>query len=130
CGRGCPQPATSTAAASAAIMRPATIRLPLPPLPAGPPPRRSPFHATALVPLVRVTKVHHIRAHPRLATLAAALAVCLVIVSVLAARSRTEGCSAAPPLPDLPAQLRSLGGFDQPYDATMRRTLEDAALQA
>jgi hypothetical protein len=74
--------------------------------------------------------VHHIRSHPRLAALAAALLGCLVIVSVLAARSRTAGCSAAPPLPDLPAQLRSLGDFDQPYDAGMRRTLEDAALKA
>jgi hypothetical protein len=75
-------------------------------------------------------KVHHIRAHRRLAALGAALLACLAVVAVLAARSRTAGCSAAPPRPDLSAQLRSLGDFDQPYDGSMVRTLEDAALKA
>lgn len=75
--------------------------------------------------------MYDIRSHPRLLGLAAAVLGCLVVVAVLAARSRTEGgCGAAPQLPDLPAQLRALGDFDQPYDATMRRALGDAALKA
>jgi len=74
--------------------------------------------------------VHHVRSHPRLAALVAALLVALVVVAVLAFRSRTAGCSGAPPLPDLPAQLRSLGDFDQPYDTTMPGTLEEAAVKA
>jgi hypothetical protein len=74
--------------------------------------------------------VHHARSHPRLTALGLALLLGLVTVAVLAVRSRTAGCSGAPPLPDLPAQLRSLGDFDQPYDVTMPRNLEDAALQA
>ncbi|HEY2704420.1 MAG TPA: hypothetical protein VGL20_12075 [Candidatus Dormibacteraeota bacterium] len=75
--------------------------------------------------------MHHLRSHPRLAGLAAVLLACLLTVAVLAARSRAEGgCAAAPPVPDLPAQLRALGDFDQPYDVTMPRTLEDAALKA
>ncbi|MEA2670955.1 MAG: hypothetical protein QOG45_1175 [Chloroflexota bacterium] len=75
--------------------------------------------------------MHHIRSHPRLAGLAAALLACLLAVAVLAARSRTAGgCPVAPPIPVLPAQLRALGDFDQPYDATMLRGLGDAALEA
>jgi len=74
--------------------------------------------------------VHHIRTHPRLAALAAALLAGLVAVVVLAARSRTEGCTVPPPLPALSDQLRSIGGFDQAYDATLPRSLSDAALAA
>jgi hypothetical protein len=74
--------------------------------------------------------MHHLRAHPRLAALAAALLACLVAVAVLAARSRTAGCGSPPPAPDLAPQLRALGGFDRPYDAASVRTLEDAALAA
>jgi hypothetical protein len=74
--------------------------------------------------------VHQIRLHPRLAALGAVLLAGLVLVAVLAARSRTAGCAAAPPLPHLSAQLRSLGDFDQPYDATVPRTLSEAALKA
>ncbi|HVS42793.1 MAG TPA: hypothetical protein VMU20_11030, partial [Candidatus Dormibacteraeota bacterium] len=74
--------------------------------------------------------MHHVRSHPRIAALGAALVACLVIVAVLAVRSRTEGCTGGPPLPDLPAQLRSIGGFDQPYDTTAPGALEEAALQA
>lgn len=74
--------------------------------------------------------MHHVRSHPRIAALGAALVAALLIVAVLAARSRTEGCTGGPPLPDLPAQLRSLGGFDQPYDTTAPGALEEAALQA
>jgi hypothetical protein len=74
--------------------------------------------------------VRHVRSHPRITALGAVLIVCLATVAVFAARSRTAGCSGEPPVPDLPAQLRSLGGFDQPYDATAPRALEDAALEA
>jgi hypothetical protein len=74
--------------------------------------------------------VHHVRSHPRIAAAGAVLLVALAVVAVFAARSRTPGCSGEPPAPDLPAQLRSLGGFDQPYDVTAPRALEDAALQA
>jgi len=74
--------------------------------------------------------VHHARSHPRLTALGLVLLLGLVTVAVLAVRSRTAGCSGAPPLPDLPAQLRSLGDFDQPYDVTMPQNLEEAALKA
>jgi hypothetical protein len=72
--------------------------------------------------------MHHVRSHPRLAALAAALLAGLGAVAVLAAGSRTAGCSSPPPTPDLPAQLRALGGFDQPFDAAMVRPLQAAAL--
>ncbi len=75
--------------------------------------------------------MHLLRSHPRLTGLAAVLLACLLTVAVLAARSRAEGgCPVAAPVPDLPAQLRALGDFDQPYDATMPHTLEEAALKA
>lgn len=74
--------------------------------------------------------MHHVRSHPRLAALAAALLACLLAVAVLAARSRTAGCSSAPPVPDLTPQLRALGGFDQPFDAGMVRSLQAAAQAA
>ena len=75
--------------------------------------------------------MHLLRSHPRLTALAAALLACLVVVAVAAVRSRQEGgCASPAPLPQLPAQLRSLGNFDQPYDATQPRSLQDAALEA
>src|SRR5215467_4020173 len=72
-----------------------------------------------------------LRLHPRaVAAVAAALAV-LATVAVFAARSRPAGgCAAAPPIPDLPSQLRSIGGFDQPFTDTDVRTLQDAAARA
>jgi hypothetical protein len=39
-------------------------------------------------------------------------------------------CALSPPVPTLNAQLRSLGGFDQPYDANNVRALESLATQA
>jgi hypothetical protein len=74
--------------------------------------------------------MHHVRSHPRLAALAAALLACLVAVAVLAARSRTADCSSPPPVPDLAPQLRALGGFDQPFDAGRVQSLQAAALAA
>lgn len=74
--------------------------------------------------------MQRVRSHPRLSALGAVLLACLIAVAVLAVRSRTGGCEGAPPLPNLPAQLRSLGDFDQPYDATVPQSLSAAALQA
>ena len=39
-------------------------------------------------------------------------------------------CSVAAPVPSLNAQLRALGGFDQPYDSTDTPVLETVAQQA
>lgn len=72
------------------------------------------------------------RQHPRLVALVAALAVAFVIFAVAAGRSRggSGGCSAPPPVPALPAALRSLGDFDQPYPADQPRALSEAAVRA
>lgn len=71
------------------------------------------------------------RAHPRLAALAMALLLAMVVLIVAAARSRNAaGCSAPAPVPQLPARLRVLGEFDQPYPAAETRTIQDAALKA
>lgn len=60
-----------------------------------------------------------------------ALLVGLVVLVVAAARSRSPaGCASPPPVPELPAQLRALGDFDQPYPANETRTIQDAALKA
>ena len=40
------------------------------------------------------------------------------------------GCSIAAPLPDLPAQLRALGGFDQSFDAGNQTELAQVASNA
>ena len=51
--------------------------------------------------------------------------------SVALARSRpASSCDRAAPVPDLPAQLRTLGGFDQAIDGGDPRQLEDLAQEA
>jgi hypothetical protein len=62
-----------------------------------------------------------------------ALAVAAVVVAVFFAvslltlthviTSGDQGCSAQAPLPNLPAQLRALGGFDQSFDARDQQQL-------
>ncbi|HEY6378142.1 MAG TPA: hypothetical protein VI316_03075 [Candidatus Dormibacteraeota bacterium] len=71
-----------------------------------------------------------VRAHPRLASLALALVTAFSVLAVNAGRSRTSSCQVAPPVPQLPAQLRSLGDFDQPLDASDPRVLQDVAVRA
>jgi hypothetical protein len=70
--------------------------------------------------------------NPRLIALVGAAAVALaVVVGVAAARSRPAGgCQAAAPIPNLPSQLRSIGSFDQPLQASDTRALQEAALRA
>ena len=56
------------------------------------------------------------------------LVVVLVTVAVVALlRSQTSGCTVAAPIPSLPAQLRTIGEFDQPYDANDEGTLKEVA---
>jgi hypothetical protein len=56
--------------------------------------------------------------------------VVVVVASVALVRSRSQGCSLAAPVPDLPAQLRALANFDRPYDLGDERTLGEVAAQA
>ncbi len=67
---------------------------------------------------------------PWFVLLLSAVAVAAVVVAVALARSRPTGCDVPAPSVDLPAQLRTLGGFDQPFDAADQRSLEDAAVTA
>jgi len=64
----------------------------------------------------------------------AALVALVAVVAVLAvalARSRTAGCDVAAPQPNLPSQLRTLGGFDQAFDVRADpRSLADASVSA
>lgn len=72
-----------------------------------------------------------VRAHPRLVALALAAVAGLSVFAVNAARSRGgSSCQVAPPVPQLPAQLRSLGDFDQPLDPRDPRVLQDVASRA
>lgn len=71
-----------------------------------------------------------LRAHPRLLALAVAAVLAFGALAVAAARSRTPGgCSLPPPVADVPAELRSIGGFDQPFPSDAA-TLRDTALRA
>jgi hypothetical protein len=68
--------------------------------------------------------------HPRLVALAAVAGTALAILAIALVRSRPAGgCTIPPPIPAVPDQLRALGDFDQPYNATETRTLQDAALR-
>ncbi|HXA30535.1 MAG TPA: hypothetical protein VN193_17515 [Candidatus Angelobacter sp.] len=60
----------------------------------------------------------------------AVLAVAAVVLGVALARSRTAGCDVPAPQPTLPAELRTLGGFDQAFDPTDQRALADASVSA
>jgi hypothetical protein len=44
--------------------------------------------------------------------------------------SSNQGCTTPAPLPNLPAQLRALGGFDQSFDATNADELAEVASNA
>jgi hypothetical protein len=44
--------------------------------------------------------------------------------------SGDQGCSAPAPLPDLPAQLRAIGGFDQSFDARNQQQLAQVGADA
>ena len=71
------------------------------------------------------------RRHPAVLALAVAAAAGFVVLVVAAVGSRTPGgCAGGTPLPNLPAQLRSIGGFDQPVQSSDTRALQDLALQA
>jgi hypothetical protein len=59
-----------------------------------------------------------------------AVGVVAVVLGVALARSRTAGCDVAAPQPNLPAQLRTLGGFDQPVDPNDQRAIADASVSA
>ena len=67
---------------------------------------------------------------PRVLVVLGILVVLAAVLTVALARSRTPGCSVAPPELNLPPQLRTLGEFDQPFDVNDSRTLADAAVRA
>ena len=54
----------------------------------------------------------------------------LAVLIVAAARSGTPGCGTPRPEVNLPSELRTVGGFDQPFDAADVRSLQDAAVSA
>ena len=58
------------------------------------------------------------------------IGVAAVVLGVALARSRTAGCDLGAPQPNLPAELRTLGGFDQPFDPTDQRSIADASVSA
>jgi hypothetical protein len=66
----------------------------------------------------------------RLIALAGVVALLLATGIVVLVGSRSPGCTVAAPRPSLPPQLRSLGDFDQSYDATNAPAMEDAAERA
>ncbi len=66
----------------------------------------------------------------RLIALAGVVAILLATGIVVLVGSRSPGCTVAAPRPSLPPQLRSLGDFDQSYDATNAPAMEDAAERA
>lgn len=67
---------------------------------------------------------------PRVLAVLGVLAAALVGLGVAAARSGTPGCTVPAPEVVLPAQLRVLGEFDQPFDAVDPRALRDASIRA
>jgi hypothetical protein len=67
---------------------------------------------------------------PRVLALLAVLAVVVAVMAVALARSRTPGCAVGAPDVTLPAQLRTLGGFDQPFPAGDSPALLDASVTA
>jgi len=67
---------------------------------------------------------------PFVLAILAVLAVVAVVLGVALARSRTAGCDVAAPQPNLPSTLRTLGGFDQAFDPTDQRSLDDASVSA
>jgi hypothetical protein len=68
---------------------------------------------------------------PWFAVLLVAVVAGAVVLSLALARSRSGGCDVASPSPNLPAQLRSIGGFDQPFDPTQDpRSIADASVTA
>lgn len=72
-----------------------------------------------------------LRGHRRLVALAVALLVGLAVLGVAAERSRTRGgCAAPPPVAQVPQQLRTIGGFDQPLPTGDPRGLQDTAIHA
>jgi hypothetical protein len=68
-----------------------------------------------------------LRRHPPVVLAGVAVFILAAVFVVALARSRSAGCALAPPVPDLPSQLRVLGDFDQPYDVSQPRVLQDAA---
>jgi hypothetical protein len=66
----------------------------------------------------------------RTLALGAILVVVLAGLSVAAVRSRTPGCAVAAPDNPLPEQLRTLGEFNQPYEAGDLRGPVDGAVHA
>ncbi|MFN2568345.1 MAG: hypothetical protein ABR564_01930 [Candidatus Dormibacteria bacterium] len=53
-----------------------------------------------------------------------------ILAAVGLARSRSQGCTLPPPVPDLPDRLRATGDFDRPYNVGVERDLEDVATRA
>ncbi|TMC49493.1 MAG: hypothetical protein E6J14_08325 [Chloroflexi bacterium] len=68
-----------------------------------------------------------LRRHPMVALSGLAVIAAAVALAVAAGRSAGSPCALAPPRPQVVPQLLALGDFDQPYDASQPRTLEDAA---
>jgi len=60
-----------------------------------------------------------------------AVVALVAVLGVALARSRTSGCDVAAPAVNLPAELRTLGGFDQAYDpAADPQSILDASVGA
>ncbi|MEO8898050.1 MAG: hypothetical protein ABI352_10505 [Candidatus Dormibacter sp.] len=66
----------------------------------------------------------------RLIALTGVVAIVLATGIVVLVGSRSPGCAVAAPRPSLPAELRSLGDFDQSYDVTNAPAMADAAERA
>jgi len=56
--------------------------------------------------------------------------VLIVTVTHISGGGSDGSCVVAAPVPSLNAQLRAIGGFDQPYDPDNRQVIETVALQA
>jgi len=67
---------------------------------------------------------------PRVLVPLGLVAAALVALIVAAARSGTPGCSVPAPEVNLPEQLKVLGEFDQPFDATDTQGLQQASIRA
>jgi hypothetical protein len=57
-------------------------------------------------------------------------AVTLLVLTHVATGGSGGGCAIPAPLPNLPAQLRALGGFDQSFDANNPQALAEVASNA